>query len=157
MLSGIRVPSTESFDGKRDEGDTLSVACIVGGTHLPIPSILQGVARLGRFSIDDGRLDGRDDRDVKCSIAALIPVTKEDVSWAGCRARYQTSELACRAETRFLGRFVENVAYLVVPRDPLAVNATGYGVVTKPVTRSTTGRTGGILLENWSSQAVEEN
>ena len=114
MLNGIRVPSTKSFDGKRDERDTLSVACIVGGTHLPIPSILQGVARLGCFSIDDGRLEGRDDRDVKCCIASLIPVTKEDVSWAGGCARNETSELACKAETRLLGSFVEYVAYLVV-------------------------------------------
>ena len=54
MLNGLRVPSTKSFDGKRDERDTLSVACVVGGTELPIPSILQGVARLSRFSVDDG-------------------------------------------------------------------------------------------------------
>ena len=65
----------------------------MGSTHLSIPSVLQGKARLYRFAINNGRLKGGNDCDVKGGVTASVPVAKENVCRAVGGTRDQAPEL----------------------------------------------------------------
>ena len=155
MLNGDRVPSSESLNGKRNEGNALRVTCVVRGAHLPIPRVLQSKPRLGGLTINNGRLKRRDDRDIEGRIAAAVPIAEEYIGRAGGSAWDQASELARGAKTCFLGGLVENIANLVMSGDPLAMDAAGYSVVSEIVARATASGAGSILFENWGAETNE--
>ena len=146
------MPPTQGLNRQRYKGNTLGPTSIESGTHLPFPSVFECIARVRGLLIDDSNLKGGNDSDVKGCVATPLPVPKENVCWASCRAWDKAAEFSSRSKVGFLGCSEENIAEVIVAGYSLAIYGASNGMVAVFVTRPTAGWTRSIFFEDRGSR-----